>query len=136
MSRSGDVHVSVGRKARSHDGRPLGLGKDEELCSVSTEGFLVKSVAAGTNVLFARPTWVWGPIYIIIIIYRTAGGSFSFAVTEDGLAYAWGLQLGSENEGDQQWVPNKVTGKQLEGRKLIDASVSRQHSALLVTYIE
>ena len=43
------------------------------------------------------------------------------------------LLLGSVNENDQ-WVPNKVTGKQLEGRKLIDASVSGQHSALLVIY--
>ena len=38
-------------------------------------------------------------------------------MTEDGLAYAWGmgsnLQLGSGSE-DNQWVPNKVTGKQLD----------------------
>ena len=77
---------------------------------MNTEGFRVKSVAAG--------------------------GSVSFAVTEDGLAYAWGmgsnLQLGSGSE-DDQWVPSKVTGKQLEGRKVIDASVGGQHSALLVT---
>ena len=77
---------------------------------MNTEGFRVKSVAAG--------------------------GSVSFAVTEDGLAYAWGmgsnLQLGSGSE-DDQWVPNKVTGKQLEGRKVIDVSVGGQHSALLVT---
>ena len=40
------------------------------------------------------------------------------------------LLLGSVNE-DDQWVPNKVTGKQLEGRKLIDASVSGQHSVII-----
>ena len=90
MSCSGDVHV-VGRKEYGR----LGLGKDKEPKSfvpLNTEGFRVKSVAAG--------------------------GSVSFAVTEDGLAYAWGmgsnLQLGSGSE-DDQWVPNKVTGKQLEG---------------------
>ena len=61
-----------------------------------------------------------------------AGGSVSFAMTEDGLVYAWGmgsnLQLGSGNE-DDQCMP---TGKQLEGRKVIDASV-REDSAPLVT---
>ena len=42
------------------------------------------------------------------------------------------LQLGSGSE-DDQWVPNKVTGKQLKGQKVIDASVRGQHSVLLVT---
>ena len=106
MSCSGDVHV-VGRKEYGR----LGLGKDEEPKSfvrLNTEGFQVKSVATG--------------------------GSVSFAVTEDGLAYAWGmgsnLQLGSGNE-DDQWVPNKVTGKQLKGQKVTDASlfVGGQHSS-------
>ena len=41
-----------------------------------------------------------------------------------------GLQLGSGNK-DDQWVPKLVTGKQLEGRKVINASVGGQHSALL-----
>ena len=50
----------------------------------------------------------------------TSGGSVLFAVIEDSLVYAWGmgsnLQLGSGNE-DDQWVPNKLTGKQLAGEK-------------------
>ena len=59
MSCSGDIHVV----SRKEYGR-LGLGKDKEPKSfirLNTEGFRVKSLAAG--------------------------GSVSFAVTEDGLGY-------------------------------------------------
>ena len=64
----------MGRKKNSR----LGLGDKEpkSFIQLNTEGFRVKSVAAG--------------------------GSVSFVVTEDGLAYAWGMgsniQLGSGSE--------------------------------------
>ena len=64
-----------------------------------------------------------------------SGGSCSFAVTKQGEAYSWGmgtnLQLGSGEEEDR-WVPEKVSGKQLEGQKVIGVSVGGQHTALLV----
>ena len=50
---------------------------------LNTEGFQVKSVAVG--------------------------GSVSFAVTEDGLAYAWGMESNLQHEDDQ------CDKKQLEG---------------------
>ena len=64
-----------------------------------------------------------------------SGGSCSFAVTRKGEVYSWGMgtnmQLGSGEEEDR-WVPGKVSGKQLEGRKVISVSVGGQHTALLV----
>ena len=66
-------------------------------------------------------------------------GSVSFAGTKDSLVYAWdmgsNLQLGSGRE-DDQWVPNKVTGKQLKGQKVIDASVGEatQRSSCYIRY--
>ena len=64
-----------------------------------------------------------------------SGGSCSFAVTNEGAAFSWGmgtnLQLGTGDEEDR-WVPTIVTGKQLEGRKVIGVSAGGQHTALLV----
>ena len=48
----------------------------------------------------------------------------TYAVAEDGSAYAWGmgsnLQLTNGSEEDE-WEPVQVTGKQIEGQKVISA---------------
>ncbi|KAJ7985659.1 hypothetical protein DPEC_G00354350 [Dallia pectoralis] len=63
------------------------------------------------------------------------GASVSFAVTKQGSVYAWGmgtnLQLGTGEE-DDQWSPVKMTGKQLEKRKVLMVASGGQHTVLLV----
>lgn len=59
----------------------------------------------------------------------------SFAVSEGGDLYSWGmgtnLQLGTGGEEDV-WKPHKVTGKKMEGKKVMNCSAGGQHTALLV----
>lgn len=56
-------------------------------------------------------------------------------VLTPGSVYAWGmgtnLQLGTGEEEDE-WIPVKMTGKQLENRAVLMASSGGQHTALLV----
>lgn len=63
-----------------------------------------------------------------------AGGCCSFAVTSDGALYSWGMgsnnQLGLGEEDDQD-VPVKVAGKQLETRSALMVSSGGQHTAVL-----
>ena len=58
----------------------------------------------------------------------------SFALSEAGELYSWGmgtnLQLGNGDE-DDVWTPCKVTGKKLEGRKVLLVSGGGQHTALI-----
>ena len=53
-----------------------------------------------------------------------------------GKVYAWGfgenLQLGTGEE-DDEYEPKEVTGKQLEGRKVLAISAGGQHTCLLAT---
>ena len=64
------------------------------------------------------------------------GSSCSFAVTDEGKLYSWGmgdsLQLGNGEEKDI-WSPEVVTGKKLENKKVLSVSAGGQHTALLVT---
>ncbi|XP_054262997.1 regulator of chromosome condensation-like isoform X2 [Macrosteles quadrilineatus] len=64
------------------------------------------------------------------------GTCVSFAVTEDGEVYAWGMgtngQLGTGDE-DDHYEPVRMGGKQLEGRKVVAVSGGGQHTVLLVT---
>ncbi|XP_059194285.1 regulator of chromosome condensation [Centropristis striata] len=65
----------------------------------------------------------------------TCGASVSFATTREGSVYAWGmgtnLQLGTGEE-DDEWIPVKMTGKQLENRSVLMTSSGGQHTVLLV----
>ena len=65
-----------------------------------------------------------------------AGTACSFAVSESGEAFAWGmgtnLQLGTGEE-DDVWTPVKMTGKKIENRRVLSASAGGQHTALLVS---
>ncbi|KAM9782895.1 regulator of chromosome condensation [Neosynchiropus ocellatus] len=96
---------------RSEYGR-LGLGKEAE---EKREPTVVPGIEAAAGV--------------------TCGASVSFAVTREGSVYAWGmgtnLQLGTGEE-DDEWVPVKMTGKQLENRSVLMASSGGQHTVLLV----
>lgn len=59
----------------------------------------------------------------------------SFAVSEGGDLYSWGmgtnLQLGTGEEEDV-WKPYKITGKKMEGKKVVGSSAGGQHTALLL----
>ncbi|KAI1894924.1 hypothetical protein AGOR_G00120770 [Albula goreensis] len=63
------------------------------------------------------------------------GASVSYAVTKQGLAFAWGmgtnLQLGTGEEEDE-WSPVLMSGKQLENRAVLSVSSGGQHTVLLV----
>ena len=80
-----------------------------------------------------------GPMQIAGVegVKTVAGGTAcSFAVTDGGEGYAWGmgtsLQLGTGTE-DDRWTPEKMTGKKMDGRKVLLSSAGGQHTALLVT---
>jgi len=63
-------------------------------------------------------------------------GCVTYAVDKHGSAWAWGmgtnLQLTNGKE-DDEWKPIKLTGKNLEDRKVLRASVGGQHCVLIVT---
>ncbi|XP_062607370.1 regulator of chromosome condensation-like [Saccostrea cucullata] len=65
-----------------------------------------------------------------------AGQAVSYALTESGEVYAWGMgtsqQLGS-GEDEDITTPQKMTGKQLSTRKVIAVSGGGQHTVLLAS---
>lgn len=71
------------------------------------------------------------------VISVACGEAVSFAVTEEGLLYSWGLgtslQLGVGDEEDMN-VPTLVTSKNInpDVNEVISASAGGQHTALLV----
>lgn len=73
-----------------------------------------------------------------VISNIACGEVVSFAVSEQGDVYAWGmgncLQLGTGEEEDV-FVPTKVQGKSLQSdlQKVLGVSAGGQHSALLVS---
>lgn len=62
------------------------------------------------------------------------GASVSFAVTESGKVYGWGMgtngQLGSGDDSDV-FEPQEIKGKQLETRYVLKVSAGGQHTVLL-----
>ncbi|KAF4529591.1 hypothetical protein B566_EDAN017940 [Ephemera danica] len=62
------------------------------------------------------------------------GSTVSFALTDNGKVFSWGfgenLQLGTGEEADQ-FEPVLVTGKQIEGHKVIAVSSGGQHTMLI-----
>ena len=116
---SGDQHHTLmclgGRvyvMGRSEYGR-LGLGED------------------ATDKLLPTEVPDFGKVHSI-----ATGSSCSFAVTDEGKLYSWGmgdsLQLGNGEEKDV-WTPELVTGKKLENKQVLCVSAGGQHTALLVT---
>lgn len=82
-----------------------------------------------------EPIQVLGPLEGRKCVEVSCGTTVSFAVTEDGECFSWGMgsngQLGLSDEEDA-WEPNKMTGKQLEQRKVMAVSGGGQHTVLIV----
>lgn len=68
-----------------------------------------------------------------------AGTSTSFAVTDKGEVFAWGMgsegQLGTGAEEDVD-TPRLITGKALQGRRAVKVSAGGQHTVLLVANVD
>merc|ERR1719423_489917 len=66
----------------------------------------------------------------------SCGTCVSFAVTEDGQCFSWGMgtngQLGHGGEEDA-WEPVEIGGKQLETRSVIGVDAGGQHTILLAS---
>ena len=64
----------------------------------------------------------------------SCGTCVSFAVTEDGECYSWGMgtngQLGHSGE-DDAWEPVAMSGKQLETRAVVGVSGGGQHTVMI-----
>ncbi|XP_058451450.1 regulator of chromosome condensation [Malaya genurostris] len=69
------------------------------------------------------------------VVEISCGESTSFAVTDSGDVYAWGMgsnqQLGTGNEDDEH-KPVAIVSKQLQGKKVLKVSSGGQHSLFLV----
>lgn len=69
------------------------------------------------------------------IIEISCGESTSFAVTDKGEVYAWGMgsnqQLGTGNEDDET-KPVQISSKQIQGKTILKVSSGGQHSLFLV----
>ncbi len=69
------------------------------------------------------------------VVDVSCGTTVSFAVTEDGEVFSWGMgtngQLGHEEEDEDAWTPQPMLGKQLENRRVLLASGGGQHTVVL-----
>lgn len=69
------------------------------------------------------------------VVEICCGESTSFAVTDKGELYAWGMgsnqQLGTGNEDDEQ-TPVQINSKQVQGKRILKVSSGGQHSLFLV----
>jgi len=65
----------------------------------------------------------------------SCGTAVSFAVTEEGECYSWGMvtngQLGHSQDDEDSWEPQKMVGKQLQTRKVLAVSGGGQHTLLI-----
>jgi len=81
-----------------------------------------------------EPVQVGGALEGKKCIDVSAGTTVSFAVTERGECYSWGMgsngQLGLSDEEDA-WEPGTMLGKQLEQRKVMAVSGGGQHTVLI-----
>lgn len=69
------------------------------------------------------------------VIEICCGESTSFAVTDKGEVFAWGMgsnqQLGTGNEDDET-TPVQISSKQVQGKRILKVSSGGQHSLFLV----
>lgn len=81
-----------------------------------------------------EPVQVLGPLENRKCVDVSSGTAVSFAVTEDGECYSWGMgtngQLGHEDDEDA-WEPGKMLGKQLDSKKVMAISGGGQHTVLI-----
>lgn len=70
------------------------------------------------------------------VVHISCGDCTSFALTDTGEVYAWGIgtnsQLGTGNEEDV-WEPVLIQGAQVKDKKVITVSGGAQHTLLIVT---
>jgi len=82
----------------------------------------------------SEPIQVGGALEGKKCIDVSCGTAVSFAVTERGECFSWGMgtngQLGHADEEDA-WEPGKMLGKQLEQRKVMAVSGGGQHTVLI-----
>jgi len=82
-----------------------------------------------------EPVQVGGALEGKKCIDVSAGTTVSFAVTEKGECYSWGMgsngQLGLSSGEDDAWEPDTMLGKQLEQRKVMAVSGGGQHTVLI-----
>ncbi|KAG8228878.1 hypothetical protein J437_LFUL007615 [Ladona fulva] len=73
-------------------------------------------------------------------IWVACGSSVSYAVTEDGSAFSWGMgtnyQLGFGDDDSDVHEPKIIKSKQLEGRKTICISGGGQHAVILAAKVD
>lgn len=69
------------------------------------------------------------------IVEIACGEISSFAITQDGKIYSWGmgtsLQLGTGNE-DDELIPALLTGKQVKDKNVIKVASGGQHTVFIV----
>ena len=69
------------------------------------------------------------------IVHISSRGHVTYALDNKGVAYLWGpgthYQL-TDRDGDDHWVPLRMTGRQLEGRKVVRLGVGGQHGAMIL----
>ncbi|XP_071448341.1 regulator of chromosome condensation [Hetaerina americana] len=106
------VPYALGRKEYGR----LGLGKD---CQDATSPTPISIIAN------KKTKWV------------ACGSSVSFAITEDGSVYSWGMgtncQLGFGDDDSDVYEPKFIKSKQLEGKKALSVSGGGQHAIILAT---
>ncbi|XP_046387227.1 regulator of chromosome condensation-like [Ischnura elegans] len=106
------VPYALGRKEYGR----LGLGKDCDDASSPTP------ISALTS---KKTKWV------------ACGSTVSFAITEDGLTYSWGMgtncQLGFGDDDSDVYEPKLIKAKQLEGKVAMCVSGGGQHAVILAT---
>ena len=111
LDTSGQVHA-IGRMEYGR----LGLGK--ELKADATVPTTVKGIEGKASEI-------------------SCGTAVSFACTENGNIFSWGMgtngQLGHGGDDEDVWAPKKVSGKQLETRKVLAVSGGGQHTVILAS---
>jgi len=70
------------------------------------------------------------------VVQLSSRGRLTYALDKEGVAWAWGpgthYQL-TDKEGDDHWEPLRMTGKQLEDRKVVSVSAGGQHGCLILS---
>lgn len=82
-----------------------------------------------------EPVQVMGALEHRKCVDVSSGTAVSFAVTEDGECFSWGMgtngQLGHGDDEEDAYEPGKMLGKQLDTRKVMAVSGGGQHTIII-----
>jgi len=82
-----------------------------------------------------EPVQVLGALEHRKCVDVSSGTAVSFAVTEDGECFSWGMgtngQLGHGDDEEDAYEPGKMLGKQLDTRKVMAVSGGGQHAIII-----